>query len=112
VHIFRELLSYATFKSTMNATAKAAGHGFRNVITMFPGNKKDPNYTSIVNKWPDALKDLCCNMSLKIHSLNSPLNDLVENLGSLSEKQGKRFHQDVKEIERCQGRWNINMLAD
>ncbi|GBN34858.1 hypothetical protein AVEN_254848-1 [Araneus ventricosus] len=30
-----------------------------------------------------------------------------------SEKQGERFHQDVRNIERrYQGRWDIDLLAD
>jgi hypothetical protein len=33
-----------------------------------------------------------------------------ENLGAVSEEQGERFHQDIKEIERrFQGRWNVNL---
>jgi hypothetical protein len=36
-----------------------------------------------------------------------------ENLGAVSEEQGERFHQDIKEIERrYQGRWNVNMMDD
>jgi hypothetical protein len=30
----------------------------------------------------------------------------------VSEEQGERFHQDIKEMEwRYQGRWNVNMIA-
>jgi hypothetical protein len=36
-----------------------------------------------------------------------------ENLGAVSEEQGERFHQDIKEMERrYQGRWNVNMMGD
>jgi hypothetical protein len=35
-----------------------------------------------------------------------------ENLGAVSEEQGERFHQDIKEMERrYQGRWNVNMMG-
>jgi hypothetical protein len=60
----------------------------------------------------DSFKDLGCNMSLKLHFLHPHLDYFPENLGSLSEGQGERFHKDVKETEkRYQGKWNINMLA-
>jgi hypothetical protein len=52
-------------------------------------------------------------MSLKIHFLNSQLNFFPENLGAVSEKQGERFNQDIKEMEsRYRGRWNVNMASD
>jgi hypothetical protein len=52
-------------------------------------------------------------MSLKLHSLHFNLDYFPENLGDLSEEQGERFHQDVKEMERrCQGRWDVSMMAD
>jgi hypothetical protein len=36
-----------------------------------------------------------------------------ENLGAVSEEQGERFHQDIKEMgRRCLGRWNVNMMGD
>jgi len=34
------------------------------------------------------------------------------NLGAYSEELGERFHQDIKEIERYQERWDVNMMAD
>lgn len=56
---------------------------------------------------------LGCNMSLKVHFLFSHLNYFPENLGAVSEEQGERFHQDIKEMERrYQGRWSVSMMAD
>ncbi|GFX11089.1 uncharacterized protein TNCV_4503041 [Trichonephila clavipes] len=52
-------------------------------------------------------------MSVEVHFLHSHLDYFPENLGAVSEKQGERFHQDIKEMERrYQGRWNVNMMAD
>ncbi|GFX39838.1 tigger transposable element-derived protein 1 [Trichonephila clavipes] len=52
-------------------------------------------------------------MSVKVHFLHSHLDYFPENLGDVSEEQGERFHQDIKEMERrYQGRWNVNMMAD
>ncbi|GFW16200.1 protocadherin-like wing polarity protein stan [Trichonephila clavipes] len=52
-------------------------------------------------------------MSVEVHFLHSHLDYFPENLGAVSEEQGERFHQDIKEMERrYQGRWNVNMMAD
>lgn len=50
----------------------------------------------------------------KVHFLHDPLDFFPEvNLGSVSEEQGERFHQDLKDTEkRYQGRWDTYMLAD
>jgi hypothetical protein len=51
-------------------------------------------------------------MSLKLHFLHFHLDYFPENLGDLSEEQGERFHQDVKEMgRRYQGRWDVSMMA-
>lgn len=53
-------------------------------------------------------------MSLKIHFLHDHIDFFPEgSLGDVSEEQGERFHQDIKEMERrYQGRWDAKMLAD
>jgi len=58
-------------------------------------------------------KNLGCLMNLKVHFLHSHLDYFPKNLGDLSEEQGERSHQDMKEIERrYQGYWDENMLSD
>jgi hypothetical protein len=48
---------------------------------------------------------LGCAMSLKVHFLNDHLDYFPENPGAVSEEQGERFYQDIKEMEtRYQGR--------
>jgi hypothetical protein len=42
---------------------------------------------------------LGCAMSLKVHFLNAHLDYFPENLRDVSEEQGGRFHQDIKEME-------------
>jgi hypothetical protein len=43
----------------------------------------------------------------------SALRFFSENLDAVSEEQGVRFHQDIKEMERrYQGRWTVNMMGD
>ena len=50
---------------------------------------------------------------MKLHFLHSHLDFFLENLGVVSEEQGGRFNQDIKDIERrYQGRWDVSMLTD
>jgi len=57
--------------------------------------------------------NLGCNMSIKMHYLFSHIDWFLENLGSMCDEQGERFHQDIKEMEtRYQGRWDAVMMAD
>lgn len=51
-------------------------------------------------------------MSLKVHFLYSQLDRFSENLGDVSDKQVKRFHQDIKIEEKYKGRRDINMMTD
>ena len=52
-------------------------------------------------------------MSFKLHCFNSHLDYFPENLGAVSEEQGERFHQDIKDMERrYQGRWDTNMMGN
>ena len=54
-----------------------------------------------------------CNMSLKIHFLESHLDYFPENLGEVSGEHDARFHQDIMAMEkRYQGKWTSSMLAD
>ena len=54
-----------------------------------------------------------CNMSLKIHFLESHLDIFPENLGKVSDEHGERFHQDILAMEKQdQGKWTSGMLAD
>jgi hypothetical protein len=58
-------------------------------------------------------KLLGCNMSLKLNFLVSHLGYFPLSLGAVSEEQGERFHQDLKDVERrYQGHWDVNMMAD
>jgi hypothetical protein len=97
----------------MQDNEKETWNAFRDVVLEFLGNQKDSNFKRIVRKMLRKFTDLGCSMSLKAHFLASHLDYFPENLGAVSVEQGKRFHQDIKEMERrYQGRWNVNMMAD
>ena len=83
------------------------------VIKNFPGNNKAEKYCELVNRMLLAFRDLGCNMSIKLHFLNSHLDQFPDNLGDVSDEQGEQFHQDLKIMEgRYQGRWDKSMMAD
>ena len=84
----------------------------RRYTQTFLGNYKDPNYATIVEKMLQNFQKLGCKISLKIHVLHSYLENFSGNLGEKSEKQGERFHQDIKCVEKFyQGCRNVNVLA-
>ncbi|GBM11031.1 hypothetical protein AVEN_1357-1 [Araneus ventricosus] len=97
----------------METNERKAWESFKLVFTSFLGNKKDRNYKYIVEEMIKNFKILGCSMILKVHFLDSHLGYFPENLGAVSEEQGERFHQDIKEMERrYQGKWNVSMISD
>ena len=90
-----------------------AWKSFYKAVKKFLCNYKDSDFENIVGNRLGNLKALGCSMSLKLHFLKSHLSCFPENLGAVSEEQGERFHQDIKEMERrYQGQWNVNMIVD
>jgi hypothetical protein len=53
-----------------------------------------------------------CNMSLKIHFLESHVDFFPENLGKVSDEHGEKFHQDMTLEKRYHGKWTSSMLAN
>ncbi|GBN86854.1 hypothetical protein AVEN_219813-1 [Araneus ventricosus] len=100
-------------ETKMETNERKAWEYFKLVITSFLGNKKDPNYKSIVENMIKNFKIFACSMSLKFPFLDSQSDYFPENLGEVSEEQGERFHQDIKEMKRrYQGKWNLSMIAN
>jgi len=109
----RKMFRDEEFVKSINDIEKAAWLSFKDVATKFLGNNKDENYRSIVENMVENFKNLGCLMNFKLHFLDSHLDNFPQNLGDFSEKQGERFHQDMKEFERrWQGNWGVNMMAD
>lgn len=97
----------------MDDLEKSAWLSFKDVAQNFLGNRKSPEYKSIVAKMVRDYERLGCLMNLKLHFLHSHLDRFPDNLGDFSEEQGERFHQDLKVMEtRYQGRWDVNMMSD
>ncbi|ESO07053.1 hypothetical protein HELRODRAFT_184669 [Helobdella robusta] len=109
----RRLIRDPEFEKSMNKVEQEAWNAFVLVVKNFLGNNKARNYAELVNNMVTAFKKLGCNMSIKLHYLFSHMDRFPENLGSMSDEQGERFHQEIKEMEtRYQGRWNAVMMAD
>jgi hypothetical protein len=64
------------------------------------GNHRADNYKDLINELLISYKAMGCNMSLKIHILDSHLDDFPENLGDVSDEHGERFHPDISLIEK------------
>lgn len=80
----------------------------------FLGNTKVSNFQDLVkHNMLLCLKDLGCNMSVKLHYLHSHLDHFPENLGHFSDEHGERFHHEIlTKEERYKGRWDVHMMAD
>ena len=97
----------------MNDVELEAWKAFVLVVKNFLGNSKARNYAELVNNMLTAFRNLGCNMNVKMHYLFSHMDRFPGNLGSMSDEQGERFHQDLKEMEtRYQGRLDAVMMAD
>ena len=97
----------------MTELESEAWKAFVLVVKNFLGNKKTSNYEELINNMIYAFKNLGYNMSIKMHYLFSHIDRFPENLGAMSDEQGERFHQDIKELETTyQGRWDAALMAD
>ena len=109
----RQLIRDPEFENSMNEVELEAWKAFVLVVKNFLGNNKARNYAELVNNMLTAFRNLGCNMSVKMNYLFLHMNRFPENLGSMSDERGERFHQDLKEMEiRYQGSWDAVMMDD
>ena len=108
-----QLIRDPEFEKSMTKLELEAWKAFVLIVKNFLGNNKAGNYKELITNMLYAFKNLGCNMSTKMHHLFSHIDQFPENLGAMSDEEGDRFHQDIKEMEaRCQGRWDAAMMAD
>ena len=109
----QKVMQDENFILSMNLLEADAWRGFVGVVQNFLGNRRAANFEEVVQKMLDAYQRLGANMSIKVHFLHSHLDRFLTNCGDVSDKQGERFHQHIKEMEtRYQGRWDTRMMAD
>lgn len=80
----------------MTLNEKKAWVSFKEVITKFLGNENDPEYVTIVANMLQKLRKNWMIVEPECSILNSHLDYFPGNLWDASEKQGGRFHQDIK----------------
>ena len=102
----RELMQDKQFDEDLNETERNAWLSFNWICKDFFGSHKAAIYQDVVQDLLTSHKDMECNMSLKIHFLESHLVFFPENLGKVSDKHSERFHQDIMAMEKqYQGKW-------
>jgi len=70
----RELMQDKQFDEDLNETERNTWLFFKRICKDFLGNHKAANYQDIVQDLLTSYKAMGCNMSLKIHFLESPLH--------------------------------------
>ena len=109
----RKLIQDENFVTSMNQLQSKTWRSFVAVTQNFLGNKRSDDYVALVENMLNNYRDIGANMSIKVHFLHSHLDRFPENCGDVSDEQGERFHQDIKEMkERYQGRWDTTMMSD
>jgi len=109
----RKLMQDKQFDEDPNEIERNAWLSFKRIRKDFLGNHKAGNYQDAVQDLLTSYKAMECNISLKIHFLESHLHFFPENLGEVSDEHGERFHQDIMAMEkRYQDKWTSSMLAD
>jgi hypothetical protein len=78
----RKLILNEMFETTMSNVEREAGLALKDVVSKFTRNYRDQNYKNIINHMQDKFKELGCNMSLKVHLLDSHLDYFPANLRS------------------------------
>jgi len=108
----RQSVQDVKFEDQLNEVEKSARTTLKNTTTNFFVNHKAENHRNTVAEVVQSDKAMGCNMSLKVHFLDSHLRFFPENLGAVNDKHGQQFHQEISTMEkRCQGKWSPSMLA-
>ncbi|GFT95296.1 uncharacterized protein TNCV_3325961 [Trichonephila clavipes] len=101
----RQLVKDSNFVKSMTEVESKDWNSFVLVMSNFLGKKRSDDHVELLESMLSNLKELGCNMSIKIHFLHSHLDRFPQNLGYFSEEQGERFHQDLRTMEeRYEGR--------
>ena len=85
----RQLIRDPEFEISINEEELEAWKTFFLVVKNFVSNNEARNYTELVNNMLTAFRNLGCNMSVKIHYLFLHMDLFPENLGSMSDEQGR-----------------------
>ena len=81
---FKELMQDKQFDEDLNETERNAWLSFKCICKDFLGNYKAANYQDVVQDLLPSYKAMGCNMSLKIHFLESHLDFFFHNISTKS----------------------------
>jgi len=70
----RDIIKEEYFDKLLQGGEKAAWHSFKFLVKGFLGNRRAQNYEELVNNLLQSYQKLGCNISLKIHFLQSHLD--------------------------------------
>jgi len=87
----KEMMQDKQFDEDLSETERNAWLSFKRICKDFLGYRKAANYEDVVQDLLTSYKAMGCNMSLKIHFLESRLDFFPENLGEVSDEQVKDF---------------------
>ena len=82
------------FQIAVDEIGRNAWDSFNEMVSNFFGNRKCPNYKSIVEEMLKIFQKLGCRMSLKVHYSLFHLNFFPANLVNMNKEQRELFHQD------------------
>ena len=88
----RKLMQDRQFDKDLNETERNAWLSFKRICKDFLGNHKAANHRDVVQDLLTSYKAMGCNMSLKIHFLESHLDFFPENLRKVSDEHGEIFN--------------------
>ena len=109
----KQLFQDPDFRNQLNFAEKRAWEAFENVCSNFLGNTKSEAYIEIVEDLLSSECALRCDMSLKLHFLQSHWDFFPGNVGAIYDEHSERSHQDISQTgKRYSGKWNQNVLSD
>ncbi|GAB0099934.1 uncharacterized protein DMENIID0001_158370 [Sergentomyia squamirostris] len=103
----RYLLKDDLFENSMTPIQADAWKSFRDVCEGFLGIHKVPDYKTKVENMIKCFKELGTNCPLKLHLLISHIDYFPVNLGKMSDEQGERIHQELKDMEKRNEIWKV-----
>jgi len=96
----RKLFRDDMFNHLLQGDEKKAWDAFHLVSADFLGNSRAENYKELIEDVLSFHQKLGCNMSLKIHMLQSHLDFFPDNCSMVSDEHGERFHQEIATMEK------------
>lgn len=80
----------------MKGSVQKAWISLVSVVGHFLGKRKAQNYFEMANEIINSFRFLECNITIKMHYLDSHLDRYPENLGDTSKEQGERLRQVIQ----------------